>query len=56
MVPGGQQAVGQGAVIGEQEQALGVLVQPSHRKQAASQLGRKQLKHGIVTLIAACRD
>ena len=33
MVPGGQQAVGQGSVIGEQEQALGVLVQPSRREE-----------------------
>ena len=31
-------------------------VQPSHRKQAAPQLSRKQLEHGIVALIAACRD
>jgi len=47
VVPGGQQAVGQGAVIGEQEQALGVLVQPSRREEPhpAQMLGQ-QLQHG----------
>ena len=44
------------AIVRDEQQSLGVLVQPSHRKQAAPQLGWKQLKHGIVTLIAACRD
>ena len=44
------------AVVRDEQQSLGVLVQPSHRKQAAPQFGRKQLEHGIVALIAACRD
>ena len=34
MVPGGEEVVGGLAVIRQEEQALGVLIQPSHREQA----------------------
>ena len=52
----GKQPMRKRPVVCNQQKPLGVLVQPSHRKQTAPQLGRKQLEHGIVALIAACRD
>ena len=45
-MPGGEQTVGQGAVVGEQQQALGVLVQPPRGKEPhPAQMLRQQLQH-----------
>ena len=47
MVPGGEQAVGQLSVVGEQQKSLGVLVQPPDREQAPVFL-RQKVQHGLL--------
>ena len=53
MVAGAEEPVGQLAVVGQQQQALGVLVQPSHRRQIdAAQLRREKLQHrGLAAIL-----
>ena len=47
MVAGAEEPVGQLAVVGQQQQTLGVLVQPSHRGQPLSfQFLGQQVQHG----------
>ena len=50
------QRMAERTVIGHKQQALGVLVEPPDREQAAPQALGEQLQHGAVPLVAARRD
>ena len=57
MVPGRQQVMGQAPLIGQQQQALGILIQPAHRKQAlAPELRRQQIQHGLPAAVLRGRQ
>ena len=49
MVFGADELMGQGAIVGEQQQTGGVLVQPSHRSHPLLAIGLwKQFQHGFL--------